>query len=706
MEGLINDAETRAVLLYGFKGVGKASIVAEALRRFYEGASIVTLTVGPGTGPAEAALALYHQAFGRVLPEASSVDEALAAIEASLTAITERGQFLIIEDCQHWFGDGEELNEPLPTLFGQALSLDQTSRKPIFLTATRRPPRATRFVVPLSSVHLSGLASQHMATLIALWYQVIEGKTLAVSDATRIAGELHGLPVAAKLAASLVSQYGVEHLLAYPRELLALRRDLAKTLIRDLRLSDCARRLMETLAIVGTPMPSAVLARATEMDDESFHNAVDDVTRYGLAETKTGTSGLGVHPLLSDYFWRSHLDHEDYIQRARQVVAVVHDHLRSLPTDSGAFVALLPAVCRLYALGGEFAEAQRVRRGLTGELTQAAITHYNRRRYELAERFIVLVLDLDPKNWRMRTYLARVHVRNGRWDQADEILAQLLRERPRDRGIRHLRGWRLLRAGSYDEALTVFSDVLAAHDEHVASYRDAAECLYHLGRPIEALDFLRRARRIESDNPFALDLEARIYVEMGRFEEALAAARVAVVRNPSRWGLHHRLSRILTALERRPEALEEAREAVRLDPAQFAPRSHLISLLIDDECMEEAQGLIDGLQSSAVGRKQRHIVEHLNARLALGHGELDSALELVQAQIRSRGNLAANYGLLARIRLVQARQARPDSASRRLYVDQALAAVEDCESEADHDPGVVESLRRRLRAFGVQARSR
>ena len=705
IEGLINDAETRAILLHGFKGVGKASIVAEALRRFYEGASRVTLTVSPSTGPAEAALSLYHEAFGKVLPATTRLDEALAAIEKSVTKIIEGGQFLIIKDCQHWFDEGQGLIEPLPTLIGQASSLPQTSRKPIFLTSTRRPPRSAEFAIPLSSIHLSGLASQHMASLVVLWYEIIEGEQLAVDEATKVADELHGLPIAAKLAAGLVSQYGSEYLLQYPHELLALRRDLAKTLIRDLLLSDSARRLMETLAIVGTPLPSAVLVEAMEMDNESFHAAVDEVTRDGLAETKLRASALGVHPLLSDYFWRSHLDHENYIQRAQQAVAVVHDHLRSLPTDSAAFVALLPAVCRLYALSGEFDKAQQVRCGLTGELAQAAITHYNRRRYDLAEEFITLVLGSDPGNWKMRTYMARIHIRKNRWDQADELLRQLLQERPRDRGIKHLRGWRLLRAGSYEDALSAFSEVLVVHDQHVPSYRDSAECLYRLRRPTEALDFLQQAKHIESDNPFTLDLEARIYEEMGRFEDALAAARVAVVRNPSGWGLHHRLSRILTALERRPEALDEARMAVRLDPAQFAARSHLISLLIDGEHMEEAEGLFGELRQSAVDLKQEDIYEHLNARLALGRGELDKALELVQLQIRRGRSLAANYGLLASIRLAQAAQARLGSASARLYVDQAVAAIERCESQGDHDPRVVESLRQRVKSFDVKTRS-
>ncbi len=696
VETMINDSETRVILLHGFKGVGKAATVHEALRRFFEGASIIELTVRPGTGPAELALQIHYEAFRTVLPETTKL-EALAAIEKSVATIIERGQFIVIKDCQHWFGTEQDWEEPLPTLIRQVLALSQTYRKPVFLTSTWRPRIPFELATHLANIHISGLGLSHMASLIALWYEVVEGGQLDTDDAARVAAELHGHPIAAKLAANLIAQHGSVRLLEYPAELVALRRDLAKTLIRDLELSNAACRLLETLAIVSTPLPSRVLAEAMQMDNDNFHAAVEDATRAGIAEVTPHSTKLGLHPLVSDHFWRSHLDHEDYTLRAQQVVGIVHSHLEGLSTETADFVALLPAVCRLYALAGDIAKAQEVRRGLTGELSQAAITHYNRRRLDLAEKFILLVLEGEPQHWRMRMYLARIHIRKNRWDSADELIDALLRERPRDRGIRHLRGWRLLRASANEEALAEFSRVLATDDRHVASYRDSAECLYRLGRPAEALEFLAQAKHIESDNPFTLDLEARIHEEMGQFEQALAAARVAVVRNPSNWGLRHRLSRILTALAREAEALEEAKEAVRLDPAQFTARSHLISLLIDGGNIGEAGDTLKPLLELSVNQKQRDICEHLHARIEYRKGELDRALALVQGQIGRGRNLAASYGLLASIRLTQAEQAPPNSATAELYLNQAADAISNCERQDGHDLHKVEALKARLR---------
>lgn len=704
VEMMINDTETKVILLHGFRGVGKAATVHAALRRFFEGASTVELAIRPSTGPAELALQLHHEAFGTVLPETTEL-EALAAIEKSVVKIVKRGQFIVIKDCQHWFGAERDWEEPLPTLIRQALALTETSRKPIFFTSTKQPRIPVELAAHLVNIRISGLDQSHMASLIALWYEVVEDGQLDANDAARVAAELHGHPIAAKLAANLIAQRGPAYLLEYPAELVALRRDLAKTLIRDLDLSNAACHLLETLAMIGTPLPSGVLAEAMQMDKDDFHNAVEDATRAGIAEVIPRSTKLGLHPLVSDHFWRSHLDHQDYGQRAQQVVGVVHRYIRTVPANSAAFVALLPALFRLYALAGDIGKAQEIRRGLTGELSQAAITHYNRRKLELSEKFITLLLESEPQHWRMRMYLARIHIRKGRWDAADALIEALLKERPRDRGIQHLRGWRLLRAGNYEEALAIFSRVLAKDDRHLASYRDSAECLHKLGRPSEALEFLAQAKHIESDNPFTLDLEARIYEEMGEFENALIAARVAIVRKPLSWGLHHRLSRILAALAQEAEALDEAREAVRLDPAQFVALSHLASLLIENEYIEEAEGHLERLRELSANQSQRDICEHLHARIRMGEGELNQALELVQRQIGLGRNLAANYGLLANLRMMQAEQSPPDSATAKLYLSQVGEAISNCETQHSHDPRKVEHLKERLRALGAEPRS-
>ena len=702
IEEVINNPLMKVIFLHGFQGIGKSALARESLRRLFAGASIDETVVGIGMGPVELALKLHNKAFGQILPEGTSID-ALSAIKQAVTEISNRGQFLLLRDCQHWLDSDGLPEEPLETLLLLARSLDATSRRPIFLTTTRRPRISIDHAPHVATVRVPGLENSHVAALIGLWYELSLGKDLDVDQALKVAPAIHGHPVAAKIAASLIEQYGVSHLLEYPRELVALRRDLARTLIGDLSIKEHTATLMETLAIIRAQVPQKVLESTLPFGVVKFQDAVAEATIAGLAEIND-TGHLTIHPLIDDYFWRSHLSRVDYKEKAEGVAAKVHQHLLSLPTESAAFVELLPAVFRLFTIAGNLEQAQDLRRDLSGELANVAIIHYNRRTFDLAEAFIREVLIAEPYNRKMRQYLARIHIRRRRWTDADELIEGLLRERPSDTVSRHLKGWRLLRAQEHKAALEQFTDVLAHRSDHVASLRDAADCLYRLDRPGEALEFLERAKAIESNNSYTLDLEARIYEDTGNFERALIAVRGAVNRDPSRWALRHRLARILNRLGSRQEAIPEARTAVQLDSAQFLPRNTLVSLLLDEGELEEAEEHLVELKNLVANKREREIYEHSSALLLSKRGHFEEAVTVIQRQIERESNLAASYGLLADIRLRQYSHAADKAlASSKLYLQEAGVAIVECEAQVDHRSEIVSGLRERLEMYQTQS---
>ena len=216
----------------------------------------------------------------------------------------------------------------------------------------------------------------------------------------------------------------------------------------------------------------------------------------------------------------------------------------------------------------------------------------------------------------------------------------------------------------------------------------------------EALDFLERAKQVESDNPFVLDLEARILEEMGQFEKALVSARVAVIRDQGNWSQRHRLSRILSNLGRHEEALVEAQEAHRLDPAQFTALSSLVSFMLEAERTDEAKEHFRGLRRLAANQHQKQICVHLQARALLQSGDYAAALEIVEAQIKRRVNLAASFGLYVRIKLeLFERIENKRSANARLMLQQAKSGLESCEAQPDHNHGTVDRLKERLAEF-------
>ena len=282
------------------------------------------------------------------------------------------------------------------------------------------------------------------------------------------------------------------------------------------------------------------------------------------------------------------------------------------------------------------------------------------------------------------------------------LINKLVNERPEDAGSQHLRGWRMLRESRYGEAIEVFLKVLSQQD-HVASFRDGAECYYRLGRTADALDLLFRGKQIESENPFIRDLEAQIYEEIGDYDHALEAALVASVRDPGSWSTHHRLARIYNKLGSRDDAITCAREAVRIAPNQFSSQATLVSLLLDERSTNEAERHLGQLRKLSIDDTQKHVVTHLHARLLYELAEYDRAVFVLQRQIREGANLAASYGLMVGIRIAQyadSNDLRLASAS--ILLQQAKTALSHCKRQDDHDIEVVETLETRIAELEVE----
>lgn len=333
--------------------------------------------------------------------------------------------------------------------------------------------------------------------------------------------------------------------------------------------------------------------------------------------------------MLLDYFWRTGWERDDYKLRAKSLAEAIWEYSKTFTPNSVEFSELLPIAIRLFALAGDVETARKIRYDLLGEITEAAIDHYNRRAYDIAEKFIDIVLEGDPKNWRMRLYKARIKVRREKWGDAESIIKALLEERPNDKRVLHVLGWRYLRAKEYEKALAQFSKVIALGN-HLMSLRDAAECLHALGRDDEALKFLSTAKSMESEDAYILDLEAKIYEKREEYGLAYESAKGAVMRNPVDSLLRHRLGRILMALKRVGEAVPCFEKAIELNPTQFPARASLVDAMLDlrsDIKAIKAQ-LADAKRFSRTGNEEAVIV-NLDARCLRVEGHTEKAITLL-----------------------------------------------------------------------------
>jgi tetratricopeptide (TPR) repeat protein len=227
----------------------------------------------------------------------------------------------------------------------------------------------------------------------------------------------------------------------------------------------------------------------------------------------------------------------------------------------------------------------------------------------------------QPDSQRLCMLWARVRVREENWMEADAILDEMLMERDGDIGALHAKGWLRLRRRRLKEALEIFARIIARR-EHVASLRDAAECLHRLKRNDEALEFLKRAKARESENPFLLDLESRILEEKGELEPAYELALLASTRDPLNGHLHHRLGQIRIKQGHPETAIPHFEKSMEIDSDQFSPANSVAAAYLDTGRVDATEKIFGSLVKKARTPGEHALVEQIRARLAFVNGDL------------------------------------------------------------------------------------
>ena len=219
------------------------------------------------------------------------------------------------------------------------------------MTSTRRlAPRTVRSP-GITTIWLEGMPDDSISVLVRLWYELNTGKEMETAQAALVAAQLYGHPIAAKLAAGLVAEYGVEYLERYPSEYVSLRRDLTKELLLDMELKESTSNIMKALAAADSPLPTSVIYSVLEINEDDFHSAISQATSAGLISLSDGQ--LRIHPLISEHFWNL-LHRDDYGSYLTKLAAEVHSYANEAGAGSAEFCLLVPVIFRLYATAGDW----------------------------------------------------------------------------------------------------------------------------------------------------------------------------------------------------------------------------------------------------------------------------------------------------------------------------------------------------------------
>ncbi len=128
-------------------------------------------------------------------------------------------------------------------------------------------------------------------------------------------------------------------------------------------------------------------------------------------------------------------------------------------------------------------------------------------------------------------------------------------------------GWAYVWRKQYEEAIAEGERAIALDTNFAEAYARLGEILSLAGRPEEGLGLVKKAMRLDPHYPPTyLNYLGRAYYAMGQYEEAVAALKRSLTRNPNILSPHRTLAVIFSELGRKEEARAEVAEILRISP--------------------------------------------------------------------------------------------------------------------------------------------
>jgi adenylate cyclase len=119
----------------------------------------------------------------------------------------------------------------------------------------------------------------------------------------------------------------------------------------------------------------------------------------------------------------------------------------------------------------------------------------------------------------------------------------------------------------HERALAELERAVALAPNNADAYVGLGWILLQAGKPEEAIEALEKSMRLDPHYPVhCLIFLGEAYYWLGRYEEAIAAEKKALLRNPDDLGAHLRLAVFYSEIGRKEEAQVELAESLRLSP--------------------------------------------------------------------------------------------------------------------------------------------
>jgi membrane associated rhomboid family serine protease/Flp pilus assembly protein TadD len=197
------------------------------------------------------------------------------------------------------------------------------------------------------------------------------------------------------------------------------------------------------------------------------------------------------------------------------------------------------------------------------------------KRHDEAREAFRIARRMEPSDVSLYLFSSQHLMEAGRADEAVPILEEALKWAPESAPVVSQMGLVRLRLGETALALDAFRKAVALAPEDPEQHNRLALGLSRAREGDCGLEAIEKALSLLPDAPHLLDSLGTVRFARGELEEAIAAYRGAVVKEPERAVYRYNLSVALASRGAALEAREERAEALRLDPDLEVPEDGL-----------------------------------------------------------------------------------------------------------------------------------
>ena len=492
-------------------------------------------------------------------------------------------------------------------------------------------------------VHVVRLHALDATSCYTLFASLLKQQSIPINDDNQvreIAGYLEGYPPAINNAVRECALEGVDLVCSDKRSLVDFQERIFKKFLDNIQLTKMDEDVLTAiLNMNGICIDFITTVLQTKQDDiaVSLRRSHD----YNIIELRSdGTYSIAPPMKISIERKLHRYSKNEFSEIAKRLIKEYWVPEKGIP------FALIDSIIYAVLRSGQEDDLEKFKNYLLpSHLLKAAKKANQDRDWLMTETYARKALELDPDLTDAKSLLFMALVRqetSRNWERTTEeenSILDYLRGK-NYKGVYYLEGFRLLKRRKYEEAIKRFTLAIQAGDNSIPTYRDLAECYYQTNQVAEAqreIDVVVKDRKI--NNPFILDLAAKIAIGSGEFNEAEAYLdKQELVDRPE--NVAHRRATYCVKKDDYQTALYYANEACNGE--RVLPEMHLLRMSIairlgDYKLAKEEYELI-GKEYSHYNHEVREI---LHATMLL-HSQGWEAAEANSRQLRGQSPYARN----------------------------------------------------------------